>query len=117
MDEITTLLEETIIDDIKSLSGYNEVSEERAKAVDNLVKLHRLRIEELKTVNEQKNKLDEFTERKTDRLINVGIAILSTVGGWIIYDMFDRRAYKYDSEGIIRAPHIRNLITRVLPKK
>ena len=24
---------------------------------------------------------------------------------------------KYDSEGIIRAPHVRNLITRVLPKK
>lgn len=142
MDEIKNLIDEAIVNRLQSISSYDEESKEQSRAMEEVAKLHRLRIEELKVENEHAEKVEqaelerdkyflesnvkdderhvkerEFKERHWDRWINVGVIAATSIGSWLFYDALDRRGYRYDAEGIMRQPHIRSLITRVLPKK
>lgn len=142
MDKIQKALQEEINDEIQKLSSLEPGSSEHAKATDDVVKLYRLRIEEVRAEAEQKDKRDRYKLEKSqmeqdilarsaekadkealrkdqnlDRWIGLGVQVGLAVGGWLVYDIWNRRGLKFEETGTITSPWTRNLVSRMLPKK
>lgn len=124
MDEIRNLLGEEIKGEIQKLSSLNAGSDEKSKAIDDVAKLYRLKIEEEKADTERidlqdKRASEEIQRRdqKIDRLINVGVQAGVTIGGWIVYDIWHRRGLKFEQTGVVTSPWTRNLMSKMFPKK
>lgn len=142
MDKIQKALQEEINDEIQKLSSLEPGSSEHSKATDDVVKLYRLRIEEIRAEAEQKDKRDRYKLEKSqmeqdilakseekadkealrkdqnlDRWIGLGVQVGLAVGGWLVYDIWNRRGLKFEETGTITSPWTRNLVSRMLPKK
>lgn len=142
MDDINKLLGEEIKSEIENLSNLEDGSEEKSKAIEDLAKLYRLRIEEIKAETEHDRQRDEamleqdkyelaletadaekeekLAQRKAanlDRIINIGLQVGLAVGGWLVYDIWHRRGLKFEETGTITSPWTRNLVSKMTPKK
>lgn len=135
MDEIRDLLGEEIKDEIQSLSSLEAGSEAKSKAIEDVAKLYRLRIEEIKAETEKTDiqkrveleelkrgdaiKNDEFQRenQKIDRWVNVGLQAGLMIGGWIVYDIWHKRGLKFEETGTITSPWTRNLMSKMFPRK
>lgn len=135
MDEIKDLLGEEIKKEINNLSSLDDATEKKSKAIDDIAKLYRLKLEETKIEAELEDnrnrhelekmaKDDERTSREEqrkkinlDRVVDVGLQVLTVVGGWIAYDVWHRRGLKFEETGSVTSPFTRNLMTKMLPKK
>lgn len=123
-DKIRESLDEVIGKEIENLSTFETGSKEKSTAIADLTQLYRLRIEEAKIEQAKNEKYDELdikhaqlNAQSLDRLINVGLQIGLTIGGWIAYDIWNRRGLKFEETGTITSPWTRNLLSRMLPKK
>ena len=116
MDEIKELLSEEIQDEIKNLSGLETGSEEKSKAINDLSKLHNLRIEELKIESENAFKEAERKDRIKERVIGVAVQVGLAIGGWIAYDIWHSRGLKFEETGTVTSPWTRNLMSKMAPK-
>lgn len=135
MDEIKDLLGDEIKKEINNLSSLDDATEKKSKAIDDIAKLYRLKLEETKIEAELEDnrnrhelekmaKDDERTSREEqrkkinlDRVVDVGLQVLTVVGGWIAYDVWHRRGLKFEETGSVTSPFTRNLMTKMLPKK
>lgn len=135
MDDLREMLGEEIKAEIQNLSELEPGSDEKSKAIDELSKLYRLKIEEIKadaeredarTRNElEREKLNLEIERKEsqrkadklDRWLNVGVQAGLGVISLIAYDIWHRRGLKFEETGTVTSPQTRNLISKMLPKK
>lgn len=135
MDEIKDLLGEEIKKEINNLSSLGDATEKKSKAIDDIAKLYKLKLEQDKIEaeleeNRNRNELEKMAkddervsreeQRKgvnLDRVINVGLQVLTVVGGWIAYDIWHRRGLKFEETGSVTSPFTRNLMTKMLPKK
>lgn len=135
MEKVNELLNKEIEASINCLSSLKAGSEERAKAIDDLTQLYKLRIEENKVEVEEADKVRqhklevkkleqevsrEAEQRKNinlDRWVNVGVQVGLAVIGYIAYDIWHRRGLKFEETGTITSPQTRNLISRMLPGK
>ena len=141
MNEIKDLLGVEIKSGITKLSSLKAGSDEKTKIIDQLSKLHKLRVEELKVEaeciekeNQQQLELDkhmfntmvadderafkeaEIKDRRKDRVINVALQVGLAVVGWVTYDIWHRRGLRFEETGTITSPQTRNLISNMLPK-
>lgn len=134
-DKIRTLLDETIEVKLRNLTQLSTNESVKSREVDELTQLYKLRIEEAKLEvdrldkakqreNEQTERLtelgfksDQLKAQKLDRWVNVGLQVGLALGGWIAYDIWNRRGLKFEETGTITSPMTRNLISRMLPKK
>lgn len=117
MDDIKHLLDEEIKAEFEKLSSMELGSEEKAKATEDLAKLYKLRIDEIKAENERKDKKAQHKDLKLDRLTNVGLQLGVTAGGWLFYYICFHRGLKFEETGTITSPWMRNLVSRMTPKK
>ena len=117
MDEIKVMLDEEIKAEIEKLNTLDAGSDEKSKAVEDLTKLYKLKIEEQKAAMEQAEQLARRKEVNADRIINIGLQVGLAVGGWIVYDVWHRRGLKFEEEGTITSPWTRNLMSKMFPKK
>lgn len=135
MDEIRDLLGEEIGNEIADLASLESGSEAKSKAIEDVAKLYRLRIEEIKAETEKEDAqeraklermkrddaiLSEELQRenqKIDRWVNVGLQVGLMIGGWIAYDIWQRRGLKFEEDGVITSPWTRNLMSKMFPKK
>lgn len=135
MDEIRDLLGEEIKDEIQEISSLEAGSEAKSKAIEDVAKLYRLRIEEIKAETEKTDtqKRVELEEKKRndalkseelqcenqkiDRLVNVWLQTGLMIGGWIVYDIWQRRGLKFEENGVVTSPWTRNLISKMFPRK
>ena len=143
MDDTTrSLLEDAIAAGFADLSNFDEESKNKSMAVENLVKLYRLKIDEDRNnwdfdekynrrIMEDEQRKEEFEihkkeskikeiqmkEQKIDRWINVGIQVGLTLAGLIAYDCWYRRGLIFEETGTITSPMTRNLMSKMLPKK
>lgn len=135
MDEIKNLLGEEIKKEINNLSSLDDATEKKSKAIDDIAKLYKLKLEQDKIEAELEDsrnrhelekeaKDDERVSREEqrkkinlDRVIDVGLQVLTVVGGWIAYDIWHRRGLKFEETGSVTSPFTRNLMTKMLPKK
>ena len=134
MDEIRELLDEVIKDDIEKISSLEAGSKEKSNAIDDVTKLYKLRLDEMKVENEAESvknqfvteqdkltdefefKAIQFKEQNKDRWISFGLQLGLTIGGWIVYDIWHRRGLRFEEEGTITSPWTRNLMSKMLPK-
>ena len=126
MDEIKAKIDEVIkqeIDGLASLTG-----DDRRKAIDNLVKLHDLRIDEVKVQTEaiegslQKEmeaelKRDQLNEAAKDRYCRVGVEVVGIVLPLVFYGIWMRRGFKFEESGTFTSTTFRNLFGRFRPTK
>lgn len=123
-DRISASLDDVIGKEIEGVKYLEPGTEQKAKAIDNLKNLYMLRIEEAKLEHERRERIDEMDvkhaqlkSQSVDRWLNMGLQIGLTLGGWLMYDIWNRRGFKFEETGTVRSPWTRNLISRMLPKK
>lgn len=130
-NEIKDLLEERIRSDFENLSNLKPGSEEYTAAVASLEKLYKINIEELE--NERafrarcdRNIIDErdiqikaetVEEQRKQRWWSTAMQVSLTVGGWVAYNFWLNKGFKFEEEGTIRSPWLKSLVTKVVPKK
>lgn len=120
-EEIKTLLEEEIRTEIENLSSLSAGSEEHTKAVDNLAKLYRLKLDEDKTsmeyLEKSESKTTQIEENVKDRYVRIGIAAAELVLPLMFYAVWMRRGFKFEENGTYTSTTFRGLFNRFKPTK
>ena len=120
-DKIQKQLGEVIQTELEGVESAAMPSE-KEKAIANVTELYKLRIEEAKLEQAKNDKLTEQDIReaqlkgqKLDRWLNLGLQIGLTVGGWVMFSMWQRREMKFELEGTPTTPMFRNLLSKMTP--
>ena len=126
-EEIKNLLDEEIKSQINTISGMDVDDENYSKAVDSLVKLHKLRIEETKSITDSENlaykretdeetcKLNEeirqeqLSEQKKDRYIRIGLDVAGLLVPIMFYSAWMRKGFKFEETGTFTSTTFRGL--------
>lgn len=135
MSEIKTMLEEEIKSQIEDLESLKNGSEEKASAIDDLVKLYRLKNEEEKIQlefedkrerlneeienheQEEKLKKRQMDETVIDRYFRVGIAAAEIILPLLFYASWMKKGFKFEEEGTFTSTTFRGLFNRFRPTK
>jgi hypothetical protein len=135
MDKIKDLLSEEIKTGIQNLSSTSPGSKERTAAVDDLVDLYKLRIEETKLAldsEEKRNKrIDEFEARESeerfkakqlkeqvkDRYFKLGMDAAGIILPLAFYAVWMKRGFKFEETGTFTSTTFRGLFNRFRPTK
>lgn len=122
-DKIQKLLDEAIEVKIKNIANTEVGSEERTSAIDELAQLHKMRIEEAKievaksdNCEERENRKEQQKSQRVERILTVVMQSCIAVGGWICYDIWNKRALRFEEHGSIGSPINRNLLSKITPK-
>lgn len=127
-EEIKGLLDEEIRAELSDLSALNTGSEEKSGAIDDLVKLYKLRIEETKTELDFEKEIDEhersdqakreqLSEQVKDRYFKLGIAAAELVLPLMFYAVWMKRGFKFEENGTYTSTTFRGLFNRFRPTK
>lgn len=127
-DDVRNLLEEEIITEIKALSSIQSGSKEKSEAIDDLVQLYKLRIEETKledergfkseqSICEKKLKAAQFREQVLDRYYKTAIEAAGIVLPLIFYAVWMRKGFKFEEDGTFTSTTFRGLFSRFKPTK
>lgn len=135
MGEINTLLNDEIVAEIQNLSEMEDGSEEKSQAIDDLVKLYRLRIEEIKCEldadekvkrcqmeqeeikNDDSIKREQINEQVKERYFKVGVAAAELIVPLIFYGIWMRKGFKFEETGTYTSNTFKGLINRFRPTK
>ena len=128
MDEIRDLLGEEIKEEIQNLSTLEPGSKEKSTAIEDLAKLYRLRIEELKNDGdlsekynsrecEEQLKKDQLNEQIKDRYFRLGVEAAGIILPLIFYAAWMRRGFKFEENGTFTSTTFRGLFNRFKPTK
>lgn len=125
MDKVRELLDHEIEEELKELSNIDfKEKDERSKTIEELTQLYKLRIEEAKieqanfaAICEKEAKEAQVDSQAKDRWFNIALQVGLAIGGWVAYDIWNRRGLKFEETGTITSPMTRNLLSRMLPKK
>lgn len=123
-EEIKKMLGEEIKARLSNLSSLDADSKERSEAVDDLVKLYKLRIEEVKTELDYKKEIDEherndqtkkeqLSEQRKDRWLKLGI----TTAELIFYGIWMYKGFRFEEKGTICSSVFKDLIRHFSPSK
>ena len=131
MDQkIMNLLNEEISTQLQALSGLDAGSNEKSTAIDDVVALYKLRIDELKIENEATDKRenrenieksnsreDEFKqkqieEQNKDRYIRIGIAAAELIVPLMFYGVWMKRGFMFEEHGAFTSTTFRGLFSR-----
>ena len=142
-EEIKVLLDKTIKSDILEIGKMDIGSEERKCAIEDLVKIYKLRIDETKNdkdICERREarimEMDErrearFMERDTksrdkqedlrelvkDRYFRVGIAVAEIGLPLVFYAVWMKRGFEFEESGAYTSTTFRGLFNRFKPTK
>ena len=127
-EEIKDLLGEEIKSGIRDLSSLPSGSKEKSSAIEDLVKLYKLRIEETKNewdFNEKYNahesdkqiKKAQLEEQVKDRYFRLGVEAAGIILPLIFYGIWMRRGFKFEETGTFTSTTFRGLFNRFRPTK
>lgn len=127
-EEIKGLLDEEIKAGFSDLSTLETGSKEKSEAIDDLVKLYKLRIEETKTELDFEKEIDEhersdqakreqLSEQVKDRYFKLGIAAAELVLPLMFYAVWMKRGFKFEENGTYTSTTFRGLFNRFRPTK
>lgn len=124
MDQIKQKLDEEIEQEIQELSELEAGSEAKAKAIDGVTKLYRLKLDEVEVTtkrreSENQKELEEAKRKDANKSQWIGIAVQVglAVAGWIAYDIWHRRGLKFEETGTVTSPWTRNLMSNMKPRR
>ena len=123
-DKISILLDGMIEEELNNVKTLQPGTKEKTDAIEDLNQLYKLRIEEAKIEQERAHNNRDIELRRVqlesqakDRRVNVGLQIGLSMASLVAYDLWYRRGLKFEETGVIRSPWIRNLVSRMFPKK
>ena len=145
-EEIKDLLDEEIKSQINTISSMNVEDVNYSKAVDSLVKLHKLRIEETKTItdladrtykretdeeerkykreNDEKTcelseeiRQEQLLEQKKERYIRIGLDVAGLLVPIMFYSAWMRKGFKFEETGTFTSTTFRGLFGHFKPTK
>lgn len=119
-EEIKDLLGEEIKSGIRDLSSLQSGSKEKSSAIDDLVKLYKLRIEETKNewdFSDKQFKKAQLEEQVKDRYFRLGVEAAGIILPLIFYGIWMRRGFKFEETGIFTSTTFRGLFNRFRPTK
>lgn len=114
---VEELLNEEIAEQIQALAYLEAGSKEKSDAIDDLVQLYKLRIEENKGIMDTENKRNQITEQINDRYFKVGIAAAELVLPLVFYGIWMKKGFKFEETGTITSSTFKGLINRFRPTK
>lgn len=135
MDELKDLLEGELRDEIRGLTYLEPGSSERSNAIDDLIKLYRLKIDETKNEldcaekrerrvmeheqldDEIANRHIQFEEQVKDRYFRLGIAAAEIIVPMVFYAVWMKRGFKFEETGTYTSTTFRGLFNRFRPTK
>lgn len=117
MDDIKTMLDDEIKDRIQNLKTQIPGNEEDNEAVDNLVKLHNLRMEELNLQQNRENEAAARKETALDRWVKAGTDLIGTVLPLAFYAAWMKKGFKFEETGTFTSKTFQGLIHNFRPKK
>lgn len=127
-DEIREMLDEEIRSQIEAMSSLEAGSKEQTAAAENIAKLIRLGIEDDKNAkeamqredsmyNEEKFHEAQLREQRIAKWVQIGGAAVLTVAELLFYGYWIGRGYKFEEEGVVSSPTLKDLIRRFRPTK
>jgi hypothetical protein len=132
-EKVNEMLEEAIIEELFGLSNLQTGSKEKTDAVEDLVKLYKLRIEEIKTELEFNEKIErrlmeceqyerdeqlkkrQASEQMRDRYFKLGVDAAGIMLPLIFYAAWMRKGFEFEETGTFTSTTFRNLVNRVRP--
>lgn len=127
-EEIKEMLGEEIKAGLSDLSSLETGSKEKSEAIDDLVKLYKLKIEEskaemdyLKEIDEHERsdqtKREQLSEQVKDRYFKLGIAAAELVLPLMFYAVWMKRGFQFEKDGTYTSTTFRGLFNRFRPTK
>ena len=130
-EDARELLEGEIKSQIQNISSMPNGTEEKTRAIDNLVKLYKLKLDETKIEMEHDEKEFEATDRSLEhdlkknqfdeqikeRYFKLGIAAAELLIPLIFYGIWMRKGFKFEENGTYTSTTFRNLFNRFKPTK
>lgn len=113
-EKIKHLLNEEIKSEIQNLSSLPP-GKEKSNAVEDLVKLYKLRIEETKNESDKQFKKAQLKEQHRDRYFKLGVEAAAIILPLIFYGIWLRRGFKFEETGTFTSTTFRNLFNRFKP--
>lgn len=124
MDQIKQALDEEIKQEIQELSKFDAGSEEKAKAIDGVTKLYKLKLDEIEAETKRKESEHEKTLKHAQRKdanigqwVGIAVQVGLAIGGWICYDIWHRRGLKFEETGTVCSPWTKNLMSNMKPRR
>lgn len=129
------LLDEAIETEIDNLYQISLKPDEKSKVVDDLVKLYKLKIEEIKIESEieEKNRIrisedmnrtyemklkdNQLSEQVKDRYFRLGIAAAELILPLIFYGIWMRKGLKFEETGAFTSTTFKGLLNKFKPTK
>ena len=142
-EEIKVLLDKTIKSDILEIGKMDIGSEERKCAIEDLVKIYKLRIDEAKNDKDicekrearimemderrearfmerdtkSRDKQEDLSELVKDRYFRVGIAVAEIGLPLVFYAVWMKRGFEFEESGAYTSTTFRGLFNRFKPTK
>ena len=127
-EEIKDLLGEEIKSEIRDLSSLPSGSKEKSSAIEDLVKLYKLRIEETKNEwdtnekyyaheSDKQFKKAQLKEQVKDRYFRLGVEAAGIILPLIFYGIWMRKGFKFEETGTFTSTTFRGLFNRFRPTK
>ena len=142
-EEIKVLLDKTIKSDILEIGKMDIGSEERKCAIEDLVKIYKLRIDEAKNDKDicekrearimamderrearfmerdtkSRDKQEDLSEQVKDRYFRVGLAVAEIGLPLVFYAVWMKRGFEFEESGAYTSTTFRNLFNRFKPTK
>jgi len=113
-EEIKNLLGERIKSEIRNLSSLPP-SKEKTNLIDDLVKLYKLRIEEIKIEKHNAHEKAKLEEQIKDRYFKLVVEAAGIILPLIFYGIWLRRGFKFEETGTFTSTTFRNLFNRFKP--
>ena len=133
MDEkIRGALADEILNSIQELGTLT--GEEKKEAVDNVTKLYKLALEDVKTENDYDEKWnrreidkkqseldeqyrsDQLKEQRYDLYSKIGLGVASIILPIIFYGSCFNRGLKFEEDGVFKSTTFKGLLTKIKPK-
>lgn len=121
VEQIATLYK-LWIEETKNVMDYNEKYDRRIMENEQHNLDGQLREKEIEYENDAREREEQFKreqaeEQKRDRLIGYGVQVGLTAITLIAYDVWYKMGIIVEETGTLRSPWVRNLMSRMLPKK
>lgn len=128
MDEIKEMLDEEIKEEIENLSNFELGSNEASDAVDNLVELYKLKLDQMKMEKEFYEQTDareseeefkniQIQEQRIDRYVKIGLETAGIVLPMIFYASWMKKGFKFEETGTFTSNTFRGLFQKFKPTK
>ncbi len=124
MDEIREMLDRQIDTEISNLTTMESGSEEKSKAIDDLAKLYKLRIEETrseydfeKSCQEAQLKTEQLMDQDKDRYFRIGLEAVGIVIPLIFYGRWMNKGFKFEETGTFTSTTFRGLFSKFKPTR